>query len=627
MELKNIVLVYEVAQIPIVLSYLREENILVKSCIIIPLEFEVEQKLKELKIPHVSLRTFVPVTEEFADVVSVARSTARQFHLHPSMAFYAYEGIHLGEVFEPMLDMYIEHLARYGSICKRILEGVSAQEIFIPHTTQQLAEGSGALVPQWFVSPVQAARMVAQHNKLPIRIIGDAGASQTRNTTTQLCAVRIGFRVYNLLMRLCIRPKPIKIFASEYWSHVKSFVEKMDDVEMVFMERSEIKNIPWKQLLKHRIRFLHPSEVASAKDKRIIFLIKSFAQSWHTAKTDISGLFEIVPGVNMWPAVEEALTILIQVYTQYALVDIIGLHYFLQKENPQKLLLRASIGGSAHHFFIATQVAHQLGIPSVELQHAGAVVDPRSVHSRLTASYLAAYGKITQEIAVKNFGYAPERIRVIGSPRFDHYVRERDALVKSRDTTLQELGLRPDRPTVFVAVPFAGAFPMVFSSYQVADFFNVFREAQKQISGLQIIFKFRPNGLSSFYKKLVQDLFLDGGVVMVDTSNFIPLIVACDVACTGKSTLLYEISLGETPMILYPWQRWDTYTRDVYARAAPVADSPEDLVKLLRLMLIKDEAEKAVAHQNRFLKENYSFDGHAPERMAALLREKLLPLP
>ncbi|GEM_PF-1627948 len=622
------VVVYEVGQIPEVLSYLKRENIPFDTCTIIPLEFEVEHALRERGIPYESFLRYVPLTEEFADVLAWARSAARHFHEHPAMRWYTYHGINLGEVFEPMLDMYLEFLGRYTAIFARIAEARDITELLIPYTGRPLLSSGAVLTPFEFLSPVQAAQSVGRLKGFVVRTIGAtpqlAPLSGERRTTSRLAA--LGLALYNRGIDLVAPARPLKVYASEYWSHIDSFIEHMDDVELVMMERSEVRHIPWRQLLQHRIRFVHPSDAVDAGARRDISqAVGAFIAQWHAAKDDVREVFGPVSGIDIWPEVERALTYLIKTQTVRALTDIEGLRRILEKERPDKVLLRASIGGTAHHFFIATQVAHQLRIPSIELQHAGAVVDPRSVHSRLTASYLAGYGPLMREIYHQNHGYAKERIRPIGSPRFDHYVHERDSLAKNRAECLTGLGLDPGRPTVFVAVPFPGPYPLLFNSYQVADFFKVLRAEQKKMPELQYIFKFRPDGSSSRYEYYIRELFSDGGTVVTSTKDFLPLIISSDIACTGRSTLMFEIMLGERPMILFPWQRWDT--PEIYRHMGPIAFNEKELSALLRRFLDADEAGQAVKRQNLFLSENYSFDGHAPERMAALLREKLLPLP
>ena len=627
---KIAIALYEVGQISEVRAYLDRQHIPIAACTVIPLELEVERALRDRHIPYESFLEYVPIDEEFGEIVNVARSAPRRFHEHPAMRFYNYQGLNLGEVFEPMLDMYLEYLGRYVRIFKYIAEAGEFKKLYVPHSVRRYSLLGEPLALFEMTSPVDAAIAVGGKYGFSVEVIGVPPRLVSTSAIQHIvqCIEAMALAFYNAFVRLFVPPRLLKLYASEYWSHVESFIKKMDDVELVFMERSEIKNIPWRQLLKHRIRFLHPSDAIDANAQRnIAQAMQEFSKHWHMVKGEVRGVFDIAPGIDAWAAIEAALTYLVETESARALVDIEGLKCILQKEQPDKVLLRASIGGSLQHFYIATQVAHQFGIPSIELQHAGAIIDSRTVHSRLTASYLAAYGPLVGEVHRKNHGYAPERIRSIGSPRFDHYVHERDSLVNDRARTLSDIGLDPSKPTVFAAVPYPGAYPLLFNSYQVADFFNAFRTAQKEIPGLQCIFKFRSGCYTPLYRDHIRDVFADGGAVGTDTKDFLPLIVASDVACSGNSTLMFEIMLGERPMILFPWLKWDTHTLELYTRAAPAALDAGELTTLLRKLLDTNEAEKAVNRQNTFLAESYSFDGHAPERMADLLREKLLPLP
>lgn len=627
---KNIVVVYEAAQIEQMLLHMEQQGIPRTAYTFIPLEFEVERILQEQKLPYVSLPTYVPLSEEFEDVIDAARSSARRFAIHAAMRFYSYQRIKLGEVFEPMLDMYLEYFGRYIRIFKSISDKVEISSLYIPYSSRAFSVSGAALTVFEIRAPVDAAQAVGRKKGFAVHAVGEPAralpADAGRRLPKWIALKALG--VYNTCISLFVRRRPIKIYASEYWSHVDSFVSTMDDVELVFMERSEMKNIPLRELLKHRIRFVHPESVIDARTRSVLSQeVQTFSSHWRQAKEEVQEAFAPLFHDNAWPEIEEALTYLIEVETIRALIDIEGLRRVLTAERPDKVLLRASIGGSAHHFFIATQIAHQLGIPSIELQHAGAIVDPRSIHSHLTASYLAAYGSLIGKTYEINHGYAGERLRAIGSPRFDHYVRERDRMKEDRAECLTKIGLDPAQPVVFVAVPFAGSNPLLLSSYQVAAFFKDCRYLQEHIPGLQFIFKFRPGSFSRFYREYFSEVFTNGGVVGTDTSDFLPLIVASDMALTGRSTLMYEIMLGRRPVILYPWQKWDTYTLNLYNRAAPMAENKEELLRLSKQLLDKQEAEKAVVRQDSFLSNNYSFDGNAPDRMAAMLREKLHPLP
>ncbi len=627
--MKRVITLYEISHIAAARSYAQREHVALEECTIVPLEFEVEQALKAQGIPYEPYESYVPLDEEFNDILSSAPDAARRFREHQSMRFYAHKNISLGQVFEPMVSEYLQILGRYMRIFRQIAEISGADALIVPHTGRTLSNGWGALVPFGFLAAADAAQAVGAHMGVPVTLIGEPPRFLNEKPTIARHIGSLALFAYNALIALVVRPRPLKMFASEYWSHVESFIRMMDDVELVIMERSEIKNIPWRELLRHRIRFIHPSDVLGGKERGAVrAAAQDLIRTWHEAKGEVGDAFSaLVPGINSWAPIERALSYLIETHTERALVDIEGLHDILRRDRPDKVLLRASIGGTAHHFFIATQVAHALGIPSIELQHAGAVVDPRSAHARIEASYLAAYGPLTREMAAKNFGYAPERIRAIGSPRFDHYVHKREALAESREETLRGLGLDPARPVVFAGVPFAGAFPLVHSSYQVADFFRTFREVQKEMPELQYIFKFRPGNFSEAYQQHARDQFAEGGIAMTNTGNFLPLIAASDAACSGKSTLTYEIMLVGRPLVLFPWMRWDTYTLQMYKGAAPVAWNAKDLREAFKVLLTKGGAREAQERQNRYMAQEYSFDGHAPERMMALLREKLLPLP
>lgn len=622
----KIFVLYEVGHIDLVQGYMREKNISPEDARIVPLEFEVEHALKGRGILHESLLSYVPEREEFSGILRSSQAAAHDFKSHPAMAFFKHRDINLAEVFEPMIDLYLQNLFKYIDIFGRIAAKEQIAEFYIPHYLEKLPARGAPLLPYDFLAPAEAARIVGEYKGFPVQVLGDAPKAEERRALS-IGVSRMAFAAYNFLIASFVPSRPLKLFVSEYWWHIAPFMEKMDDAELVLMDRKEIRDIPWKQLIKHRIRFQHPSDAVGASARRDIEAqMKLFASKWKDSKEEVRGVFAIVPGVSAWRAIEPALTYLVEHYARRALTDIEGITNTIQREKPDKVLLRASVGGAQHHFFIATQVAHHFGIPSVELQHAGAFIDPRGIDSHLAASYLAAYGTLTGDVISKNGGYARERIRAIGSPRFDHYIEQRKALIGNRDERLKAVGLDPARPVVLFAVPGPGRSLFLFGTYEIASFLRTLRDLKKEMPELQFIFKFRPGNFRVFFQQYIRELFPED-MYITNTTDILSALTLSDVVCTGNSTIIYEAMLTERPVILFPWKKYDTYHLEVYKRLAPLVSNFAELSSLVHLYIDKENSLEIIKKQNTILAENYSFDGKSSDRIVSLLHSPLLPLP
>ena len=126
---KTVIVLYEIEQIAEMQDYFEQKKIPLDTCTIIPLEFEVEHTLRERDIRCTSRLEYLPIDEEFSAVIEPGQKAARQFHEHHATQFFSYQGINLGEVFEPILDMYTQYLGNHIHIFKCIAEKCEIKEV------------------------------------------------------------------------------------------------------------------------------------------------------------------------------------------------------------------------------------------------------------------------------------------------------------------------------------------------------------------------------------------------------------------------------------------------------------------------------------------------------------------
>ncbi len=622
----DLVFVYEQGHIPAAVQLLHERP----SLNIVALDFWIEKELLRRNIPFLPLSSFGIPAEERGGLLTYAQTLAREWYRLPEMSFFKYNGISIGEVFEPMLDFYLQRFLYYVAVYKRVLasspQGVHA---ILFHSHHILGEKVGPFAPFEVRAAVDAARQEVKRVGATLEIIGEALETPKDHLYPPSFFVSAFFSFYNLCIGFSRTKRPFKIFASEYWRHLEPFLADAKEIELVLTDRQEIKHIPWSQLWRHRIRFVHPlGSPTPAQRRRASEVVSQFRKSWKTAKKNVSSMPGFTwTGLHWWEGVSDAFDYMVEVYAERIVADIESLETCIRKERPEKILLRASVGGRQHHFFLIAKIAQYLGIPSVELQHANEIVDPRTVHSRMEAAYLAAYGSLTREVLVRNHGYHPQQIQVIGSPRFDHYDKKLLSTPK-RVEALQRIGLEQNRPVLFIGVPaeMVDLYVAHFTSYELAAVFDSLRMLTDAIPAAQLVLKFRPGSLTLPIRTYVEKLFRGKTVFLAERQDPYELLRLSDAACVGNSTLMFEAMIADKPVVLYPLKEEDTYFKEVYKDAGICVDSPAQLSQTVK-RLFEDDIYRAkiLGDANLFLSKHYAFDGKASERMKELLNRALSP--
>ncbi|MCX6787584.1 MAG: hypothetical protein NT108_00240 [Candidatus Kaiserbacteria bacterium] len=607
---QRFIIAYELRQLPEVVAYLQTYPDSRVAC----LDFWVERELEKMGVSYVSLRDFMPPAETEEAWWLLAQNIAREWYRLPAMKFFEHDSIRIGEALEPMMEAYLAKLLYYVRIGGVFKKKYPEAQVYIPAPLVGEISFGGPLsfFEQWAV--VDAFRMVGMES--------GAGGSRTaprKHAFARTLSKSFLIRVYNAIIGIVPR-RSLKLFASEYWSHIASVIENMDDAELVLMESSELKNIPWRQILKHRIRIQHPADATSNVMKKMaINHSEKFTEQWQVAKQDVVRYLSAVRDNIDWSPVVEACEYLIT-YSVRVVADIDALRRIMKEEKPNVVLQRASVGGRQHHFFLMARIARQLGIPSIELQHAGAYIDPRSVHSHIETDYLASYGAYTNSW-YERIGYAPERLISIGSPRFDRCLTMRLFALEKGKKLLKEFGLDARRPTLCVAVPFSDTNFVALDSYALAGFFESIRATQKEIPGLQILFKFRDYSHVGTKREYLNELF-PVDIAIAGNEDLFALLCASDAAICGNSTVIYEALLAQKPLVLYPWKKFDTYHAQMYVSAAPLARSIVDL-GVVTTHLFEDSAyRETVLNDGRRFLDGYVFDGYSARRAVALLRQQ-----
>ncbi|MDE1919366.1 MAG: hypothetical protein KGH56_01570 [Patescibacteria group bacterium] len=578
---------------------------------VICLHFLLERELASRGIPFVPLPEIVDLAEEEGEWLMRSHEISREWYRIPAMSFFAYKGIRIAEAPEPVMQAYLARLFYYALICLGIKKKYPDARVIIPEPPA-FAGSAAAVCLAPFVQRaiVDAARMVW----LDFAPRGPRAVPEY--APPRITRKWLALRLFNALVGLLPR-RGLRVYASEYWTHLAPVEPRLRDTELMLLESRQVFRIPWRALLARRIRVFLSHDVISAREERAAKEVcAEFAERWEAAKKDVAAYLNSVDDRVDWSPVVEACEYLIA-YAPRVIADIRTLERTMRREKPDLVLQMASVGGPEHYFFLMAKIARLLGIPSLELEHATATIDPRSVFCRIETDYLATYGEDVNRWH-ERIGHARERLIAVGSPRFDRYVNDRAAGVAEGKRLFGTLGLDPSRPIFFVSVPFSERYVGTPDSYQLAEFFETVRSVQEKVSGLQILFKFRSRAHVGAMRSHLQELF-PAGIAFAADEDIFALLCASDVALCNNSTVIYQAVLARKPLVLYPWKRFDSYHAQVYSAEIPLFyDAPEAIESVVRAFTDPAYRDALLERQERFL-GRYSFDGHSSERVAALL--------
>jgi hypothetical protein len=529
----------------------------------------------------------------------------------------------------------------YLSILEKILNAnTDVGRIIVPYSSQRISSTVGVLARFELEAFVSAAEQYAKYKNISFETIGISYIEEPVFFPHQSMWRSLLLRGYNAAVRLTAPRHPLRIFVSDHWRNVKAVAEIMDDTELVFVDRKELRQIPFRELWKHRIRFIHPVDLISSSARKFARTQQEqFKDAWRKGRQRVKSLPGFKMGdFNWWEVVAPAFDALVEGYSERIIADIESIRLILEREKINRVLIRASVSGQ-HHFFILGEMPRQFGVPSLEIQHGIGVgtLDPHSAFGQIHADFVAAYGPLVQRAFVRN-GYEKERIVLTGSPRFDRYFVERNALTSlERDEKIASLGLDPNRPVAFVVVPSEDSTHLLGSvdmtSYEFNDFFLSLEDIRKAIPELQLILKFRSLSQFQTYGEYVKEIFSSEGIVMEYGAAF-PLILLSDFVYSPFSTLVSEAIMARKPVVLFPLKLADIHFFNSHkdgvlpmrlldtGEAVPVAEVVDITHRLIRE---KDFYKEAVQKGQQFLAENFTFTGDAAEQVANFLRAAEVP--
>lgn len=584
-----------------------------KGATIVCLDFLAGRLLHQKNIPFISREDIIDGDSGQTLWWELSHRIACGWYHIRSMEFFTYANIQLAEVSRASLQEYLGRLFYYVRIFMNLKKKYPQGTWYFPTPEALDPEHLFSLKSFMPWAIVDAARVlgidlhVAGAHQVPVRYVFPRPSWKSYL-----------FKIYNFCVGL-LPAKPLKIYTTAYWTYLEPVEPFLTDTELLILESKHVLGIGWRKILSHRIRIQSPcGEVKRSENREIETIVDGYRREWIQARPEVGRYLQAIRDDFEWEPLLKVFDHFIT-YSARSIADIRALQSIMMKEKPDVTLQMVRFGKPYNYPLLMARCASALGIPSIELQHSSANVDPRSMGFRIQTDYFACYGINVREFQ-ERAGQDSKRIIPVGSPRFDEYLKGRTEAMARGKALYATLGLDPNRPTLLVIVPFSDTFSSALDSYELAQFFRDVRAAQMRVTGLQVVFKFRSNRHIGGMRDYLAELFEKDYAITGDEELF-ALLCASDGAVCNNTTTIYQVLLADKPLILYGWKEYDIYQAEVYRHAAPIAENARNFSVLVeRLFKEPQYRVSRLREQEEFLKK-YSFDGHSSERVAALLRQ------
>lgn len=629
MNEKTLVVLYEIGHIDIVLAHFGAEKI--KSGhgpIIVPIDYGIELVLRDQGIPFYSMAGY-SARSPLKERALLASGIMRQMYTDAELNFFEHNGIQLGRIIGYSFGEYLLRILYYLDIFEFIFDQFKkVGTVYMPESLMKLPSTAGQLATFEIRAGIDTMSFLAQKRGVSLQVISCApnvvrgGLRSFKQTFTRDVFIRL-IKIFNGIISIFRRRTAMKIFVSDYWWHIDSFIKKMNGVEITMMERKEVQNAR-DYLWKYKIRFNHPSDYSTifmrhrAEKKR-----QFYKQMWQ--KFDGHPRFSkqfMWYGINFWEVVSPAYKHLVTSFSGDIVEAIEATERMFKKQGINVVILRASQSGQIH-FSVLGLVAHRMGIPAIELQHGLECSEEFSLSVCKNANILASYGPLIKK-ELERGNSTNLDVLDIGSPRFDQY-RNETISEESKRTLRKKLTIDPERPVLlYIATDIV--LGQTHDTYSMLRLFKNIAEATGGIEGLQVIIKIRPGPATEYFlKRSLKEAFGERCCV-AQYENLHELISIADVVASSFSTVVLEAMIARKPVVLVGIDKNDLMLMQSHflpyenAHALQIARTKEELAQYGRtLVLSPTESAILVRNADDFLKRNFHFDGKSAERMADFL--------
>ncbi len=590
---------------------------------IVSLDAEIDFALERRGVPFISGK-ILHDRETPAPYVRAEEFTRALFD-DEKLSFFKYRCVSLLDSLRFSMQVYASPLFYYIDIIGRLIENApDIKCLIVPARVALASKTSDPLAVEESKMIYEAARLVAEREGIlceahdmrsPALRAKNRWQAFVFETKRVLFGVALSFM--NAFMALRTR-RQIRIIASDYWKSLAPILHQLPEAELILLDRSQALHAGFKNIWRHKVSFMHIRHFLSRNgNRRASAHADECEKKWMEMRKGVLASMDLTfRGVDLTATAERILTHLIKTAMPDVIRDIEGAYAMYERLSPDSVLLRAS-ASRQRHFSVLPLVAREVGIPALEVQHGGEYLGPGSGTRRHAARFMAMYGPLVCE-EFRTLGYEKERLFAVGSPRFDAYVQN------AKKTAVREKGsgltIVSNTPTMDISER--------YGTYSVEEYFKTLGDAVREISNARLLVASRSTTVRSAFLEEARSRGLSGvNYESVGTTPLPELFRQADIFVCSYSTVVYEALIYRLPVVIAAFAPVEKMMADFHfshfekAGALRIAHSPKELTDILQKLSSDHEARVRMSEAGwEFMQKNFSFDGHASERIAELVR-------
>lgn len=621
--MKTAIILYEVSQLASLDTLIAKWSDGGEAPTVVSLDAEIDFALEKRSTSFISGKTLQNRTTPSAYIR--AEEMTREVFTNKALSFLRYRGVSALESLRFSTHVYLGSLLYYVDIIDRLTESTPVEQLVVPTSVAPASKTSDVLAIEESKVVYEATHLVAQKRGIHCELHDTLSATlHVKNRwegwvfTTKRALFGASLALLNIV--IAVRPRrPLRILASDYWRNLAPTVKQLPETEVVLIDRTQAFQAGLKNIWRHKIRFLHINHFLSLRGRRrALAHAHRCTKEWMTIHENALAPIDLTfCGTNLRATMNRVVTHLIQTALPDIICDIEGAYALYQHLSPDAVLLRASVSRQ-RHFSILALVAHEVGVPALEVQHGGEYLGPGSGTRDHAAHFFATYGPLVCD-EFRALGYEEERLLAVGSPRFDAYIKDAQKAV-TRKKESSTLTILTNTPTTSIG--------WQYGTYSIEEYFRTLGEAIREIPNARLLVASRSTSVRAAFSEEARTRGFAGmNYESVGTTPLPDLFRQADIFICSYSTVVYEALLYRLPVILAAFAPVEKMMADFHfsrfqkAGALLIAHSPEELSDMLQKLSADPEARARMSEAGwEFMQKNFSFDGHAAERIATLIR-------
>ncbi len=619
-EISSIFFIYELGHVDELKKYFEknpEEN---DHTVVIAFSLDIEERLQKIGITFISFGIYKRI---FIDQLSNEDDMITKFFSDSRWKEFMYRDIYIPKIFQFMFRAYLQGLRYYAMQIVRIVESYpEIKEIKLFPPSEVISKTYGTLASREIHTILDCSKRIGEIRGIKISVIpASIVLTSFRNSMRPIIfsfkrnVFSYLLKIWNTFIIIFVRPRHPRLLISDHWKNIEGSIRLLKHAECIFLDRTEIRHINWRLLLRYRMRFVHSTDFLSwGARRKISENSKRLRDAWVDMRKDFPEIF-VWEGYSFDPLLLNAVEDITLDFPRI-LSEIEGTYAMYKKLKPDIVELRASVSKQTH-FSILPLVAKKCGIPSLELQHGLEYLGPGSWSREHAAEYIAVYGSLVKKELI-SLGHGQDKLIEIGSPRFD-----KDVIPAAKNEMIH----KHEKFTIFCIAPDIRAFE-IYDSYSALDYFTHIAHAAEEIKEkVHIIIKLRPGPADeTILRRMIEKAFSGFSYSIAQYEPLGELYKKADVVISCFSTVILEALQWGKPVIIPALHPIDAqvvrfhFTQYSEAEALFVVFSEQEFAKLLFLLFSDPKKRDEISEKIRiFMTRNFRFDGKSNERYANLM--------